>query len=63
MPDDDDWHDATIVGSAYEQQISRAGRWRHRPLRLGGQPRDPMEDRGIGEWRNGTAPDMNTRRE
>jgi hypothetical protein len=30
--DDDDWQDATFIGSEYEQQVSFSGRWRHRPL-------------------------------
>ncbi len=58
MADEEDWRDLTCMGSAYEQQISRSGALRHRPLILRAGRRQFGEPLGHGEWRRG-APDVN----
>lgn len=58
-PNDEDWFDATVIGSSYQEQTSTRGRWRHRPLRLAEGPQGmtiDIEERGYGEWRWGHAP-------
>lgn len=51
--DDEAWHDMTMLGSQYEEQISETGKRRHRPLRLSIEPREFGEERGVGDWRPG----------
>lgn len=64
--EDDDWMDATAYGSDFEQQVSRKGRWRHRPLRLTTDDslhfgaRRKMRFVGCGEWVSGPVPDLFT---
>ena len=63
--DQDNWHDATAIHSQFEQQISRTGKYRHRPLMLSSEDNflskrtDRFQFRGYGEWRRGPAPDLN----
>jgi hypothetical protein len=58
---DAEWRDMTVVGSAYEQQIEHyTGALRHRPLALRLRGRRVFgEERGVGDWRRGAAPDTN----
>lgn len=53
--DDEDWRDLTFLGSAYEVQVSRTGKRRHRPLRIG-PVSDLFANRGYGDWRPGPPP-------
>lgn len=55
-----EWHDFTIIGSAYEQQTDGV-RWRHRPMarlprRRGFFPHEA--DLYELPWKEGTAPDL-----
>lgn len=58
--EDEEWYDATVLGSIYEQQTSNLGRWRHR-LAQGYLPGDPREKltktNYTGDWTFGPAPD------
>ncbi len=66
MDDSDEWRDCTVMGSAYEQQVSRSGRWRHRAALL--SPGTYRHDRLYGmttmlvledrPWHPGPAPDV-----
>lgn len=55
--EDEYWRDFTVLGSQYEEQVSDSGKRRHRPLRLSIGGREFGEERGIGDWRPGAAPD------
>lgn len=58
--DDECWHEATVVGSPYQEQISDSGKRRHRPLslRIGGIRQDMLaQDEDMGDWRPGATPD------
>jgi hypothetical protein len=61
----DEWKDATFVGSAYEQQFSRSGSWRHR--QMSDMACEARMVSGFGHadfvqadlpWQRGPAPDM-----
>lgn len=53
---DEDWHDITVLGCPYQEQISNSGRRRHRPLRLVVGRGDFDQELGVGDWRPGAAP-------
>jgi hypothetical protein len=49
---DENWVDATAMGSSYEQQISiTTGRWRHRPISMGAYKAEYP-------WKSGPALDL-----
>jgi hypothetical protein len=68
--EDEDWRDATVLGSEYEAQVNRRGEWRHRSLSTQrmlslGSPEARRAARLImavsdgldDEWRAGRPPD------
>lgn len=58
--DDDVWIDISRLGSIYEEQRSRSGRWRHRQRRLICPPDAATNEKCMGfddPWVPGRAPD------